>query len=221
MATIGLVTIGQAPREDIEATMFPGGPPVPCQHAGALDGLDPNAIAALAPRDGEIPLVTRLRDGQEVVVAKESVLPLLAGAVKRVVADGARVVVVLCTGEFPGLTAPVPLVFPDRVLRGTVDALLPDSILGVLMPHPGQGPLMERKWAAPGRSLRCAAASPYTGAAELGARAEELRSAGAQLIVMDCMGYTAEMKQAVATAGVPTILANRLVGRVVEEIVTA
>jgi len=39
--------------------------------------------------------------------------------------------------------------------------------------------------------------------------------------VMDCMGYTAEMKQAVATAGVPTILANRLVGRVVEEIVTA
>jgi len=221
MTRIGLVTIGQAPREDIEAAMFPGGPPVPCHHAGALDGLDEDAIATLAPRDGEVPLVTRLRDGQEVVVAKESVLPLLARAVERVVATGARVVVVLCTGEFPGLTAPVPLVFPDRVLRATVDALLPDGVLGVLMPHPGQGPMMKRKWAAPGRSLRCAAASPYTGAAELRACAEELHAAGAQLIVMDCMGYTAAMKQAVTAAGVPTILANRLVGRVVEEIVTA
>lgn len=225
MPRIGLVTIGQAPRHDLAVEMFPatpGGPGLEFLHAGALDDLDPAGIDALAPRDGEVPLVTRLRDGREVVVDKQRLVPHLAGAVERVVGAGAGVVVILCTGDFPGLTARVPLVFPDRVVRGTVDALLPGGVLGVLMPHPGQATMMQRKWAAEGRELRCAAASPYTGPSELAACAAELRAAGAQLIVMDCMGYTAAMKEAVVRAtGLPTIQANRLVGRIVEEVATA
>jgi protein AroM len=190
--------------------------------AGALDGLDAAGIQALAPRDGELPLVTRLRDGREVLVAEERVVPALQGAVDRAVAAGAGLVVVLCTGEFPALTAPVPLVFPDRLLIGTVNALLPQGVLGVLMPAEGQLAWMRGRWTTARRAFVGRSVSPYTGAAALAGAARELSEAGADLIVLDCMGFDRRMKRVVAEAAVrPVIQANRLVGRIVEELVGA
>ncbi|HET9014671.1 MAG TPA: AroM family protein [Thermomicrobiaceae bacterium] len=219
MTSIGLITIGQAPRGDVVMSMFGQWRPAALTQAGALDQLDDDDIARLAARAGELPLVTRLRDRREVVVSEERIVTHLQGALDRVVAGGAGIVVVLCTGEFPDLTSPVPIIFPDRVLRGVVDAVLPSGTLGVLMPHSGQGPLMARKWTTPARHVVCATSSPYTARAELESRARELARAGAGLIVMDCMGYDRAMKGAVAAAsGLPTLLANRMVGRVVEEI---
>ena len=219
MNRIGLITIGQAPRDDVAPSMFDGQLPAGLLQAGALDRLDADAIARLAPRECEDPLVTRLRDGREVVISEERILEHLQAALDRVVAEGARLAVVLCTGEFPALRSRVPIVFPDRLLRGTVDALLPAGTLGILMPHSGQQSLITRKWSTAARGIVCAAASPYTEAADLADRARALASRGVDLIVMDCMGYDGAMKTTVATAaGVPTILANRLVGRIVEEI---
>lgn len=222
MTLVGLVTIGQAPRADIVPSMFPLGLANTPVQAGALDSLTNDTIASLAPMSDEHPLVTRLRDGQEVVVAKQRIVPFLQRAIDRAVADGAAVVVVLCTGEFPSLTAPVPLIFPDRLLRSVVDALLPAGHLGILMPHEGQREMMLAKWQAAGRTISTATASPYSATADLEQQARLLRDRGADLIVMDCMGFSNAMKQVVArAAGRPTILANRLVGRIVEELTEA
>ncbi|HUZ02269.1 MAG TPA: AroM family protein [Thermomicrobiaceae bacterium] len=219
MNRIGLITIGQGPRDDVVASMFDARPPAGLLQAGALDLLDDDAIGRLGPRPGDDPLVTRLGDGREVEIAEGRIVEHLQGALDRVVDAGAGIVVVLCTGEFPELRSRVPIIFPDRLLRGTVDALLPAGVLGVLMPHRGQGSLMSRKWATATRSIACAVASPYTESSVLAMRARELASRDVDLIVMDCMGYDRRMKSAVAAAvGLPTMLANRLVGRIVEEI---
>jgi len=219
MHDIALITIGQSPREDIVASMFDGRAPRALVECGALDDLSREEIRALQPHEGEHPLVSRLRDRTEVVIAKERLMPHMQAALDRAVKEGAAIAVILCTGEFSQLTIPIPAIYPDRVLVHTIDALLPSGTVGVMLPHAGQMETMHRKWTTPSRTFVGTAVSPYTAQVELGRRAEWLKLQEARLIVLDCMGFDGPMKHVVAEAsGLPTILANRLVGRVVEEL---
>jgi protein AroM len=218
VAVLGLLTIGQSPRPDIVASMF-GSVPVRCLEFGALDGLSREQIAALVPAPGEHPLVTRLRTGEQVTVAKEQLVTHLQRAADAAVEAGATLLVVLCTGTFGGLRVSVPLLYPDRLLVATVNALLPSGTLGVVMPHPGQYEVMERKWAFPGRRFVGLAASPYDASRRLADTGRQLAARGAALIVLDCMGFTQQMRRDVVEgSGRPVVLANRLVGRVLEEL---
>jgi protein AroM len=202
--------------------MFDGAPPCPIIEAGALDGLSDTAITELEPRDGEIPLVTKVRDGSEVLVAEQRLVPLMQEAVNRAVRGGATLIVILCGGEFPEITATVPVIFPDRLLPKTIDAVLPKGRIGVIIPHAGQAAMMRAKWSTPERDYVDVAVSPYRPRAEIEASARELTEQGADLVVIDCMGFDGELKRAIAKAADrPTVLANRLVGRVVEELVTS
>jgi protein AroM len=222
MQRVGLITIGQSPREDIVASMFDRSTSLRLIEHGALDDLCREQIEQLAPRTGELPLVSRLRDGTEVVIAKERLIPHLQCAVERSARDGASLAVILCTGEFAKIAPPIPAIYPDRVLAHTVEAVLPVGTVGVMLPHEGQMDMMSRKWSTATRQFIGVAVSPYSGQTELVDQARILRDAGAAMIVLDCMGFDGAMKQLVAAeSGLPTILANRLVGRVVEELVGA
>ncbi len=219
MQSIALITIGQSPREDIVASMFGDSPPRSIIERGALDDLDRDAIERLRPREGEHPLVSRLRDGSEVVLAKERLMPQMQASVDSAVAAGAGVVVILCTGEFKQLSIPVPAIYPDRVLVHVVDAVLPEGTVGVMLPHVGQMDSMRQKWTTKTRTFAGTAVSPYTSRDELAKHAVDLKQKGSGLIVLDCMGFDDDMKRQVSAAsGLPVILANRLVGRVVEEL---
>src|SRR4051794_31736752 len=102
-ATIGLVTIGQSPRPDIREGYKAVLGPMPIIEAGALAGPAPAEVRDLSPAVDDVPLVT-LAHGDEVRIGKRAVTPLLQRAIDRVVAAGASVVAVLCTGHFEGLT---------------------------------------------------------------------------------------------------------------------
>ncbi len=212
---LGLATIGQSPRNDVVQSMFePLAEPVLLQ-AGALDALSATEIAALSPQSGEHPLVTRLVDGTEVVIAKERVTPLMRGAIQKLEAEGATIICVLCTGEFSGLTSRRRIVYPDRVLAGVVDAILPAGTLGVVMPHAGQRDTMLHKWSRPDRAVELSVVSPYDGSGSFESAATALLAAGAELIVLDCMGYTRAMQaEAQAAAPIPVVVANAMVGAV-------
>lgn len=216
---LGLVTIGQSPRPDVSSSMFNE----PVSHrlleAGALDALPFASIRELAPTEGDHPLVTRLRNGSEVVVAKHALLPHLQRAVDRVTAAGAGIVCILCTGEFPRLETSARLVFPDRLLFHTVEALLPVGRLGVLMPHAGQRESMIEKWTTAQRSVVTSVASPYAQTSTIGEAADILEDAGAELIVMDCMGFDRQMQATVRQhVSASVLLANGVVGALLNEL---
>lgn len=225
---IGLVTIGQAPRTDVVVSMFPTDAVPQVVEAGALDDVPLPDIHNLRPGTNEHLLVTRLSDGTEVRVAKERLLPFIQAAVHRVEQNGADVVCVLCTGAFDNLKATVPLVFPDRVLLGVVNAIQPGGTLGIVIPHAAQSDSMINKWTLPSRGVVTAVASPYGGydpfetyecTSPFGRGTGELERQGADLIVMDCMGFDRAMHANVTSgAQVPVILANSLVGAVLLEI---
>jgi protein AroM len=216
-ATLGLATIGQSPRPDICRTYAAViGAEVGIVEAGALDSLTVREIDGLAPEEGDTPLVT-LAHGAEVRIGKAAITPLLQRAIMRVVENGASVVVVLCTGHFEGLTAPVPLIEPDRVLDGFMRAIQPSGRLGVVMPDAGQEGMMRRKWH--GYDLTLATASPYQPPTEWAALIERFVSAGVAAIVLDCMGFDPTAKAFFAArAHVPVLCAQTATAHLVRDL---
>lgn len=217
-STVGLVTIGQSPRPDIRATYESIlGQAIRMIEAGALDGLDAAAVRHLLPSDGDTPLVT-LFDSDEVRIGKRSVTPLLQRAISRVVADGAAIVVVLCTGHFEGLRAAVPLIEPDRVLDGFMRAIQPAGKLGVIMPDDGQEAMMRRKWH--GYDLTLATASPYQPPTTWEAVIARFTAAHVEGIVLDCMGFGPEAKAYFdSRTGVPVLCAQTATAHLVRDLI--
>ena len=75
MKKIGIVTIGQSPRPDVVKEMAPFfGKNVSVLERGALDGLTLEQVKEFSPGIGMTPLVTRMKDGTEVIIAKEEIL---------------------------------------------------------------------------------------------------------------------------------------------------
>ncbi len=218
MSRLGVLTIGQSPRADVVPLLVEvlGGEIV---EAGALDGLAEAEIAALAPAPGEYVLATRLRDGHQVTVSRERILSYVQRALDRL-APQVDLVLFLCTGEFPPLRSDRLLIEPSRLLYHVVAGVAAGRRLGVLVPLPEQVEEARRRWQAAGRVAAAAAASPY-GGGDFSRAAGVLREAGAELIVMDCMGYTpGHKREVVAAAARPAILAGTAVAAVLRELLS-
>lgn len=213
--SLGLVTVGQAPRDDLvpEMTRWLGS--VRTLERGVLDGLSGEEIADLRPAPGDYALVSRLRDGSPVTVAKRHVLPRVQAAIANLKEEGAGTVLLLCTGEFPVFEHRRSLLMADRLFVGGVRAVACGTRLGVVCPLPEQKRITREKWSGVSTDLRIATGSPYDDEPdELRHAARELMEAGVEYVVLDCMGYTRKMKDLVREeTGAPALLARSVVAR--------
>jgi protein AroM len=218
---LGFVTIGQSPRDDILPGMLPHLPPdVELLQAGALDGIQPDQLAAMAPMPGDYVLTTRLADGRAVTVARQRVLPRLQAAVNSVTDRGAEVVAILCTGTFSDLTSRSLLVEPERVFHAFCAGVAGSGHLGAIIPLPAQVPQAVARWHDAGVRATVIAASPYEETTSLVSAAHKLKDAGVTAVAMDCFGFTEEMRGLVkGVTGTPVILANTYLARVLAELV--
>lgn len=223
--TLGLVTIGQAPRPDLVQEYEHALPDARILQAGALDELSEAEVLALTPGPGDEVLVSRLRSGREVRLARRHLEPRLQARLDQLSGD-ADLTVLLCTGEFPALHPRGTVLVPQRVLHHVAAAVVEglrgpaheDVRFGVLIPDPAQQASAEARWRGLGRVIT-AAASPYRGGEDLEGAGRTLRDAGAGIVVMDCIGYTRPMRQTVARiTHAPTILANAAAAMIAREI---
>jgi protein AroM len=221
-ATIGLVTIGQSPRPDVVPDMAVViGPGVEIREAGALDGLSRADIDALAPTGNDEILVTRLKDGAAVFLGKEKIVGLVEQRIAALERDGTAVTALLCTGAFPRLRATRPLIQPHPVLLGTLRGLSFPGRLGVLTPSVPHVPQTDARWRRDGFDPVVAPLSPYEEEDPAAVRraADAMRAGGAGLVVMDCMGFRRKTRDELSElTGVPALLANLLVARVIAEL---
>jgi protein AroM len=138
---LGTLTIGQAPRPDVTPIIDRY---VPAEvrriHRGVLDGLSRAEIGdSYRPEPGEAVLVTRLHDGAEVALSRRRMRDGVQQALAALEADGAEVILLLCTGTFEGLGCDRAwLVEPDHIIPGTVSGLVEHRQLGVIVPIAGQ-----------------------------------------------------------------------------------
>ena len=217
--TLGIITIGQAPRDDIAALFAqhaPAGTKVVLR--GALDGLSDAEVDQLQPEDGGDTLYTRLRGGRDVKISKKAVIARSPKTIARLREDGCDAIVYACTGEFPPMAGDEGVLFPSRVLNGLATGLLPQGRLGLLIPLAEQAEKLTSKWTRPGLEIVAEALAPSADAKEANAAAERLAARKPDLVAMDCMSYTPITKEQVKPAlVVPTLLAITATGRVLRE----
>jgi protein AroM len=208
---ITFLTIGQTPRTDLVPEIVAALPRAPdIEEWGALNGLDAEAVASLAPDATDQALVTRLRGGEQAVIGKRWVAGRIQAWLDERPSDDAEVMVLLCTGDFSGLRPRGYLLDAQHLVDHMVDALCHGAAtIGLLVPL-GRQEAEHHYRPAPGQRIRTAHASPYDGS-------EDFRAVGGSLtdcdvVVMHCMGYTETQRTAVASGtGRPVLLARRLV----------
>lgn len=221
VTSVGFVTVGQAPRDDVTPDVVSYLPAdIDVVEVGALDGLASVAEieSALGARPGEPVFVTRLRDGSSVTVDRSAVHERVDEVISTL-ADEVKLVCLLCTGHFPPLDTDVTVLEPSALLdawvRGVTEA---DDVVGVIVPEEEQLAQTREKWADQ-RRLVTTAGSPYGDYVEVEAAAAEL---GTQpdVVVMDCIGYTPQMKESVRSeTGAPVLLARSVLGKTAAELV--
>lgn len=218
MTTLGLVTIGQAPRTDVTPDIVEQLPDwMEVVEAGALDEFDSAAAVreAVGPREDEPIFVTRMRDGSSVTVDRASVIDLVQARIHDL-AEEVSTIAVLCTGDFPDFEADVPVLEPSDLLHGWASSIVDGGTIGVLMPKAEQLDQTFDKW--DGFDVVAAAGSPYTDEDEVGPAAEAIGT-DADLVVMDCMGYTPEMKDTVREkTGAGVLLGRSVLAKTATEV---
>jgi protein AroM len=219
-ARLGAVTIGQSPRTDIVPDLRTIlGDAVEIVEAGALDGLSAPEIAGLAPAGDDEVLVTRLRDGTGTRIAHRRAVPLLRTRLEEL-APNVDAVLLLCTGSFEPFPLRCPVIYPERLMLGIVRATAPHH-LGVITPDTGQVAEQQARWKDAADEVSIVAASPYTAAGSLPEHGADLARRGANLIVLDSLGYSIAMKAAVRrAANRPVVLPRTVLARAAMELLS-
>lgn len=218
--TLGILTIGQSPRDDI-VKLFATHLPVDTRVIlrGALDDLTDTEIDALRPLSGADTLYTRLRGGRDKKISKQAVIDRSSAVLAGLRADGCDAIVYACTGEFPPMEGDENVLFPSRVLAGLAHGLLPYGRLGLLVPFTEQGEKLVKKWERPGLDVVVEAVVPSASREEVTAAAHRLGRHKPDLVALDCMSYTPATKDAMRAAlKVPILLAITATGRVLSEV---
>lgn len=219
-AKIGTITVGQSPRADIVPEIIDLLGDISLEERGALDGLTAAELQNLAPAAGDYVLVTRLRDGTSIRIAEKHILVRMQQHIDDLVARGVDGILLLCTGEFPPFKCPKPLLYPQLLLQHFVAGVVGDRVVGIFTPDVSQVGQAGSRWQKYGiEKVLVEPASPYGDADKVAAAAVALKERGAELLVMDCIGYTRAMKnRAVALTGLPAVLPRTVAARAVAEL---
>ena len=218
---LGLVTIGQTPRPDLETAFRRHAPRADIRLVGALDGVPGEQIRQMTRRPAVYPLHTRLADGTVVDIPIAALAPLVEAKAHSLAREGAQLVVVLCAGHFPEIPCSVPVLLPGKLLPAVVRSVSRTRRLGIVVPNAGQISAAEVKWTSDGFTTRVTSASPFR-PEEIEPAARALADSSLEMIVLDCMGHHAGYRaEFVRRTGRPVVLAQSLVSRVVGELVSA
>lgn len=222
MKKLGLITVGQAPRDDVIVDLLPiFGSEVELIQAGALDGLSLQEISSFAPQDGDYVLVSRLKDGSSAVFAEHYIIPRLQECIFKLEKAGVELILFLCTGNFPAFESHVPIIFPCDVMNGLIPALTNRSRIAVITPKQEQLEQCAEKWKGYVQSVQVTYGSPYGELWEIEKAAKEITKMDVDLVVLDCIGYTAAMKERVREiTDVPVVLSRTIAARAVMELLT-
>ena len=218
---VGILTIGQSPRTDVTPSIQSIlGKDVVIKESGGLDSIADDNMHDILPSssNSDMTYVSRLRNGTSTKIGKRKLLPLLQKELSEL-EEKVDVVLMLCTGDFPTLEANKPILYPDRVLNHMIQAIIPPVSLGLIVPLEEQRHSHVKKWKGQDVDPIVEVASPYEKSDVAGA-AQTLKERGADIIVLDCIGFNEQHKQDAINGGrLPVILPRTLIARIAKEYV--
>ncbi len=218
---LGMVTVGQSPRSDIVPAMAAMiGPEVTVVEKGALDSLSVEGIQSLAPSEGQKVLCTRLASGEQVVISKQGVIPLVQKRIEELNKEGVDLILLLCTGHFPRFASQVLVLTAQEIVDRTIQAVIGDgNTLGLVVPLPEQEAEMREGLRHISPNVVTVNASPYAADNSVKIAAERLVQHAPDLVVLYCIGFNQVHRRIFRhVTGKPVIVANSLLSRTVAEL---
>jgi protein AroM len=210
---LGVVTIGQSPRPDLERVFAAQAPDARIRVVGALDGLDSHEIADLSRRATDYPLLVRLLDGSTREIGIEWLHPLVERHAQELATEGARAVVVACAGDFPPCQCEVPVILPGRLVPQEAAERSARKQVGIVTPVERQARAAGAKWLADGFLPVVTWASPVKHS-EIVRASDLMRDADVDVVVLDCMGHDAAYAEEFARrSGKPVFTAQEVAAR--------
>ena len=207
---IAVVTMGQAPRPDVLGELRTILGDLSYTEFGVLDEVSQEQIARMVPRPGEPRFFTRLRDGSHVILEADAIATRIGALVERIDGQDFDLLILAMTGIRNRLATRTPLIHGQFAVEAWVAALTTgNSRIGTIFPLAGQGTLLSE--------LGYGTVLQSSHATIGGSHATHLddaigRVAGADLIIMNSVGYTEEMAEQVAReSGKPVVTACRIV----------
>jgi protein AroM len=187
---------------------------------GALDGLGKKEIEKLAPTARDYVLVTRLRDGTSVKVARKQIIPRVQKCIEELEDLGADFTLLLCTGEFTNLRARKPLIMPDKLICSIVQCVKGGKI-GIVVPEKEQIPHAKRRWKGKGLSIVIVSANPYGESKAFKEAVKFLAEENVDLVVLDCIGFTPKVREIFRRlTGRPVLLPQTLLGHLLKGLIS-
>ncbi|MFC1937102.1 AroM family protein [Chloroflexota bacterium] len=220
---VGMITIGESPRDDLVPEIKRlAGLEAEILQCGTLDGLSRSEMTKLAPEHGEYELVTRLKDGTEIRLARRKLVNRMQNCIDSLEERGADVIVILCVGEWPGFRSEKLVIEPFAPFRGLMLGMVnKGDRLGIIVPAEAQIEGFKQGWSKQGVKLSVAAASPYgpTARDDLARAARSLKESGVDVVAMACPGFDEEMRGIVEEiTGKPAVLVLSVLAWMVKEL---
>jgi protein AroM len=220
MKKIGMLTIGQSPRDDILPSLMEIlGKDVEIVEAGALDKKTMDDVKKIPLRVEDYILVSRMRDGTEIKITKRYILPLMQERLDYLESEGIRLTVVMCTGNFPQFKSKGLVVTPKEILKGVMEGSIKKGRLGVIYPTAEQMAMAEGECGRPGIEIYPDTVSPYE-PKDVEGLCKRLAAQELDLVLLNCFGFPTEIKRKiVAATGKPVVQANTLVAHVLADFI--
>lgn len=216
-----IITIGESPRDDITPILKKYLNNVEIIQTGLLDNLDKNELKLVTTiTDERNTLVSRRRNGEAIILNGELIEEKLKKTLLEATEVGHKNILLLCTGKFDEINnEDINLFIPDKIITPLISSMFPGKQMGLLIPNNDQVTMMNNKWGNHGLAPVIETASPYSSVTNILTACENLERSEVDFILMDCMGYTEQMKQEVKQkVNIPVVLSNSLLIKILTEV---
>lgn len=209
----GFITIGQSPRPYIMKSISPVlEAAFEIMEDGALDGYTYEEISKNFPLNCDNDFfVTELSDGTEIRVNNYYIKPLIQESIERLEKKGTELIVLMCTGEMGSFHSNVFFAESSEIVRSVAAALGKNKQVGIFIPDEKQMKQMEKRWKNAGFSAEIYSLSPYMDVKEAEQTIVKFKDKNWDMALLDCMGYTEELKQVISEKLNTKVLLSRSV----------
>ncbi|MDU2479827.1 MAG: AroM family protein [Klebsiella sp.] len=208
-ATMAILTIGVVPLAGVLPLLTEHIREEQITHISLLgDMTHAEVTKEYAVGDGEQGLLTLLNDNQLVMVSRQKIERDIRSVIAMLDRQNYDVILLLSSEQLSGFTTHHAILLePQRIIPPLVASIV-------------DGHMQRQKWLSLEKSPYYALANPFTGSdSELLSAGKTLLEQGADVLVLDCLGYYQHHRDVLQKAlDVPVLLSNVLVSRLAAEL---
>jgi len=178
---------------------------------GVLDNFTNANLNYIIPKKKDTVLVSKLKNGEPVRMSKKKIVPQIQNIIDELNHQQVDLIVLACTGSFELFNSKALVVYPDFLISKVVNGLLRKKTkLNIIIPEQNQIESNEEKWKKEGIETISECCSPYNYSDKKMLEAiRNLNSNEEDIILLDCIGYTEQMKKTAEKESKKKIILSR------------